>query len=261
MKAIILTILAVTVLSLAVHGRASAITYGRLDGNGHPNVGALIAEFREPGQKDILCSGTLISPTVYLTASHCTIYLESLEITDVWVTFDPQFDNSSTLLHGTYHTNPAYGHDLARLNDVAVVVLDAPVAGVTPAQLPTEGLLDELNEGKGLRGQKFTAVGYGDQERQNGGGPPVFPFDGARHVGESEFRTISGNWLRLSQNPSLGNGGTCFGDSGGPNFLGSSNIVVAVTVTGDTACRSTNVDFRLDVPGARDFLDDYVTLP
>ena len=254
-------VLALVAFLAAFGGSASAITHGTADGNGHPNVGALIAEWREPGQKDLLCSGTLISPTVFLTASHCTIFLESLEISDVWVTFDGQFDGSSTLRHGVYHTNPAYGHDFAHLNDVAVVVLDSPVAGTTPAQLPQAGLLDQMAVKNGLKGQKFTAVGYGDQERQNGGGPPSFPFDAMRRVATSEFRAINTNWLRLSQNPSTGDGGTCFGDSGGPNFLGSSNVLAAVTVTGDSVCRATNVVFRLDTPASRDFLGDYVTLP
>ena len=52
-------------------------------------------------------------------------------------------------------------------------------------------------------------------------------------------------------NPSKGDGGTCYGDSGGPNFLGATNIVAATTITGDSVCRSTNVDYRLDTPDAR----------
>ena len=65
-------------------------------------------------------------------------------------------------------------------------------------------------------------------------------------------------------NPSLGNGGTCTGDSGGPNFLGDNgetNILAATTVTGDAACKSTNVDYRLDTASARWFLGQYVDLP
>ena len=239
----------------------SAITYGTPDGNGHPNVGALVAEF-EPGVKDILCSGTLISPTVFLTASHCTIYLESLGLTDVWVTFDPVFDaDSGTFLHGTYHTHPAFGHDQADPKDVAVVVLDAPAAGIAPASLPQAGQFDQMAPKNGLRGQRFTAAGYGVQEPVIGGGPPYFPFDGVRRVSVSEFRAINKNWLRLSQNAATGDSGTCFGDSGGPNFLGASSVVAAVTVTGDAMCLDSNVVYRLDTPSARDFLDDFVTLP
>ena len=62
-------------------------------------------------------------------------------------------------------------------------------------------------------------------------------------------------------NPSHGDGGTCYGDSGGPNFLGSTDIVAATTVTGDTPCRATNVDYRMDTASARAFLQQFVTLP
>src|SRR4030095_3495253 len=85
-----------------------AITFGREDGTGHPNVGGLVAEWRQAGQKDLLCSGTLIAPTVYLTAAHCTAFLESLGIRDVWVTFDPVFDPGSPLHHGRMVTNPGF---------------------------------------------------------------------------------------------------------------------------------------------------------
>lgn len=66
-------------------------------------------------------------------------------------------------------------------------------------------------------------------------------------------------------NPARGDGGTCYGDSGGPNFLGAgadeTNIVAAITVTGDFMCRSTNVVYRLDTESARTFLSQFVTLP
>jgi len=66
-------------------------------------------------------------------------------------------------------------------------------------------------------------------------------------------------------NASTGDGGTCYGDSGGPNFLGAgsgeTNIVAATTITGDFVCHATNVDYRLGTPSARDFLGHYVTLP
>ena len=76
---------------------------------------------------------------------------------------------------------------------------------------------------------------------------------------------LNPSWLRISMNPSHGDGGTCYGDSGGPNFLGAdateTNIVAGTTITGDTPCRSTNVDYRMDTPNARAFLGQFVTLP
>ena len=73
------------------------------------------------------------------------------------------------------------------------------------------------------------------------------------------------SWLRISMNPARGDGGTCYGDSGGPNFLGAgaaeTNIVAATTITGDFMCRGTNVDYRMATPPARAFLGQYVALP
>jgi hypothetical protein len=88
-----------------------------------------------------------------------------------------------------------------------------------------------------------------------------------RYVAVGSLNSVPGNdsWLRISQNASTGNGGTCYGDSGGPNFLGAGSsetrIVAATTITGDTPCRSTNVDYRLDTASARAFLAQYMTLP
>jgi secreted trypsin-like serine protease len=62
-------------------------------------------------------------------------------------------------------------------------------------------------------------------------------------------------------NASTGSGDTCFGDSGGPHFLGSSNLVVSITVTGDRFCRASDVTYRTDRASARAFLDDFVDLP
>ena len=137
-----LVALAVTAAVVALAGSAVAITFGQLDGNRHPNVGALVFE-DEDGERGILCSGTLIEPDVLLTASHCTAFLESIGVApdDVWVTFDPTFDDASPLLPGTYHTNPDFGFSgpggFSDPHDIAVVVLDAPAAGITPARLPT----------------------------------------------------------------------------------------------------------------------------
>jgi hypothetical protein len=53
--------------------------------------------------------------------------------------------------------------------------------------------------------------------------------------------------------PSTGSGGTCYGDSGGPHFLGGveSNLIVSITVTGDAMCRATDKTYRLDTPSGQ----------
>src|SRR5215211_1599858 len=80
---------------------ADAITYGELDGNRHPAVGAMIRLRPSDNTLRLTCSGSLISPTVFLTASHCTSFVESTGQTDIWVTFDSTFDSTSKLLHGS----------------------------------------------------------------------------------------------------------------------------------------------------------------
>lgn len=58
-----------------------------------------------------------------------------------------------------------------------------------------------------------------------------------------------------------GLGGVCFGDSGGPAFLGDTTTIAAVTSSGDQACAGSSVAYRLDTPAARQFLGQYVLLP
>lgn len=281
LKGLVFSAVAALIASLAV-SQAGAITFGELDGNAHPNVGALIAEWRSPGVKEEFCSGTLVAPTVFLTASHCTAALESRGIGshDVWVSFDTDIGDpvraSTTLIRGTMHTHPEFGFSghggFSDPHDIAVIVLDQPAAtaypGISPAVLPTLGQFDQMAQKSGLRGQKFTAVGYGVHEPQPGTGPlpGTFPFDGKRWKAVSEFNALNHAWLRLSQNNAKGDGGTCFGDSGGPNFLGAgageTNVLAGVTVTGDAVCLATNVVYRLDTTSARQFLAQFgVPLP
>jgi hypothetical protein len=116
-----------------------------------------------------------------------------------------------------------------------------------------------------LKNTVYTAVGYGLQNRVTGGGEPFFQDRNPvpRMYSFSSFDSLNGGYIRLSQNPATGNGGTCFGDSGGPNFLNvnGTRTLVAITITGDSVCRSTNVDYRLDTASARAFLAPFVPLP
>lgn len=241
-------------LALLIATPAFAITYGVDDGNGHPNVGALVDY--DDGVPYAYCSGTLISPTVFLTAAHC-----GDNNTQVVVTFDPVFsDGLSATYTGTFIADPLYSQRQNDPHDIAVVVFTASVSGITPAQLPTAGQFDKV-----AKDQQFTAVGYGSQEITNAPGGKVFTYLDTREVAVSTFNARGPGYLRLSQNPATGNGGTCYGDSGGPNFLGAgsgeTNIIASTTITGDAYCRSTNVTYRLDTESARTFLGQFVTLP
>jgi hypothetical protein len=242
---------------------AQAITFGEPDGDQHPNVGALLVELPD-GTLTLACSGTLIAPEVFLTAAHCTTWLEpsGIPLDHVWVTFDPEIDADSPLIHGTAHVNPNAGHDMNDPLDVSVVILDTPQNDITPAQLPTAGLLDQMKDEHMLKDQTFVTVGYGALRDDKTGGPHGIAWDNSeRWYVEQSFLSLKPAWIQLSMNPSTGNGGTCYGDSGGPHFLGETNVVVALTTTGDRWCRATDVDYRLDIESARTYLAQFVTLP
>jgi V8-like Glu-specific endopeptidase len=241
---------AVAVAALVAAAPAGAITDGTADGNGHPNVGGLVAPTQYSDGTWIYCSGTLISPTVYLTAAHCA------EGDHVRVTFDSAYVKGDKTYAGTFHGDPAYNQTQSDPHDIAVVVFDKAVSGITPAKLPKAGSLSNLSGS-----QKFTSVGYGAYEVTNEPGGHQYLYNDVRGVATGTLNSINSAWLRISMNPSHGDGGTCYGDSGGPNFLGTSDVIAATTITGDSVCRSTNVTYRLDTKNPRAFLRDFVDVP
>src|SRR5215207_8917008 len=115
---------------------ASAITNGTADGGAHPNVGGLVSPTQYSDGTWIYCSGTLISPTVFLTAAHCAEDGER-----VAVTFDPAYQDGDKVYIGTFHADPAYNQSQSDPHDIAVVVFDKPVKGIEPAKLPEAGSL------------------------------------------------------------------------------------------------------------------------
>ena len=274
---ILLGVLAIAVVLVAVPPRVSAIVYGFVDtSNVFANTGAFIVKSPTTGNVFPICSGTLVSPNVFLTAGHCTFFFEA-ELTPLGYTAFVSFDNPipfgdlttpSTRLAPVIQvvTNPGFNQSQSDPGDIAVLILDArDTLGITPATLPPAGLLDELSVQNGLKNAVFTPVGYGLQNRVVGAGQPFFQDRNPvpRMYAFSSFNALNNGYLRLSQNPSTGDGGTCFGDSGGPNFFvyNGARLLVSITITGDTVCRATNVTYRLDTASARDFLAPYVLLP
>src|SRR5918993_4203403 len=161
---------------------AAAITGGEPDGNRHPNVG-LILFYTEEGR--FRCSATLISPTVLITAAHCT----EGTLGSTLVTFDSVIAEAppspfpvaadpaagytdaelaaAGYLSGTAYTHPDYSGftDLDNWNDVGLIVLDQPVTGITPATLAPEGYLDDFSQPV-LNQTIFELVGYGTEVRK-----------------------------------------------------------------------------------------------
>jgi secreted trypsin-like serine protease len=239
--------------SLVVATPASAITYGTPDRtNRYPFVGALVGTF--PNGTYPYCSGTLISPTVFLTAAHCDIGTET-----VTVTFDQKYTAASKLYEGTFIRHSLYWSGQDNPNDVAVVVFDDPIEGIRPAEVAELGLLDRMKaEGTLNQSTAFTSVGYGAQEI---GKPKAgFTFFDEREYAVGYFNALGPGFLRLSKNVHTGSGGSCYGDSGGPQLLGDTNVIVSIAITSDVFCKAMTGAQRLDIASVRGFLDDYVEL-
>lgn len=240
------------ILALAV-SPVGAVTDGELDGNDHPYVGLMVAQDAD-GNPLWRCSGTLISPTVFLTAGHCT----EAPATHVEIWFDADVesgipDNGYPFtgdVGGTPYTHPQYNPNAFYLYDLGVVVLEEPVTMSEYGALPTLNQLDSLENRRGQQDVTFTAVGYGLQ----------MSFPDAASWKEHNVRVRMVSYPRLIQingglvgdfslllSNNAHTGGTCFGDSGGPNFIGDSNVIAGVTSFGlNGNCAGTGGVYRVD---------------
>ena len=252
----------------AIVDRPNLIVNGSPTGGQYPSVGALLFDWWEPlgvlNGDDQWCTGSLISPTVFVTAAHCVVGPDTPPGTQFHVSFAPDLlaKNVKFIKATGYASDPQYGQSVANMHDLAVVFLPAAATkGLTPLQLPSAGELDQLNAKNALANALFVNVGYGSSATRHG--PPAFPWDGKRNMSKSEFMALQPHWLGLLMNTSAtGEGGDCYGDSGGPKFLdGNPNKIYATVTTGDFTCRATTWDWRLDTPEARTFLAPFVTLP
>jgi secreted trypsin-like serine protease len=181
----------------------------------------------------------------------------------IWVNFDQNALNTATLLdvaevitHPDYNWGPQ-----SNPHDVGVLILAEPVTDLTPAILPPEGFLDDLKAQGMLRqgsdGAKFTVVGYGGTLDWP---PPLITYDDQRQFAVSEYQQLLKAWLRVSQNQATGDGGTCFGDSGGPAFWteDGTEILVGITSWGDAVCVASGFNYRVDIPETLGFINDVI---
>lgn len=236
---------------------AAAVTNGRVDTNeDYPFVGMMLAEINTaaglaPAWR---CTGTLIHPQVFLTAGHCTFGADNVKIwfdLDVDETDFPFGDDFDA--EGTAVDHPDYDDNQFFLADLGVVILDEPLSGplldeMGPLpQLPSQDELDRLRPN---RRTTFTAVGYGLQRAFPGPASFKTQNDRIRMVAEPHLLQINNRFtgptsILLSNNAN--SGGTCFGDSGGPNFIGSTDVIAGVTSFGlNPTCAGTGGVFRID---------------
>jgi len=287
MKQLRFALLGALVALLSTSVPAGAITYGQLDNGEHPYVGFMI--FFDPTAPGwFSCSGTLLSPTVFLTAGHCTFNIGtdgeaegSSGGNDVWVTLDDTdtldgfpprnpdnpyparatwLQGESKYIRGTSFPSPEYAdfEDFPMNFDVGVVVLDDPASVGTFGELAALGTAEELAKpAKSRNSALLEPVGYGIQSVQ-----PKPQDEDTRYKGTSRIVEVNGKAtkdgnIHTLNNPSAigGRGGTCFGDSGGPMFVNNTNEVVAVVSYGfSLTCHGADYSWRVDTQGSYDFI-------
>jgi len=253
-------------LLLAVVIPAAAVTFGELDGEDHPYVGLMV--FDVGGSPAWRCSGTLLSPTVMLTAGHCTfgtsggrVWFESDVQSGIPENGYPSGGGTSIEFKAVY-TNPNYNDGAFYLFDVGIAILKKPVHTDTYGVLADIGTLDGLATQRGLQEQSFTVVGYGLQSVK-----PTLSADRVRYRGTVNLIDVSGTAgipagtsVLLTNNPGkYATGGTCFGDSGGPTFWGDSNVIVAVTSFGLNAnCKGLGGGYRVDTADDQAWINTFL---
>src|SRR5207249_10568300 len=244
-------------------GGPSFITDGAVDGDAHPAVVLIVMDIA--GKPAFRCSGTLIAPKLVLTAGHCAGEPGEFSALRIFAESDVEngtnnypFAGPNTVEAAEWHAHPLFTESAFFRHDVGVVLLRKAVklAADQYGRLPTQDQLDALQPSSSTL---FTAVGYGLQ-RIN----PVFieaekiRMFAEPHLVQINTPGFTGDFsLLLSNNASTG--GTCFGDSGGPNYVASSNVIAAVTSFGlNGTCGGTGGVFRLDRKNVLDFVTQYL---
>lgn len=262
----------------------NAITNGTPDGDDHPYVGlAIFDDVNGPAWR---CSASLLTPTVVLTAGHCTdgavaarvFFAEQVQS----INDDPPGEypfGGSESYEGVPYTNPDYNSDdnpqggnglpAFAYRDVGIIVLTEPVPDSVVgeyAMLPDAGLVDTLKNKTDI-----DFVGYGVSFQAQVPGkflpqpPPYYRWTGPRARMYAPSALVSGNFvhsaefMRLALNPGGGSGGTCFGDSGGPDLLGGSDTVLAVnSYVTNVNCSGVGYSSRVDIPEVLDWIADFM---
>jgi hypothetical protein len=249
---------------------------GEPDGNQHPMVGAMYADFDGDGAIsgfELACTGSYAGPSadgqydVFLTAAHCVVVAPAFGFTQLFVSFDNEVldaDGPANLIGSVaFDWDPGFGHDQGDLHDLGVILLPAgSVTGIAPVQLPPAGYLDDLKSAGTLKDTPIELVGYGLVPTWQQPGGTQYSFDGVRRTAAGTIKGLTRSWLLFNQNQNAtGEGGLCFGDSGSPQFLAGTTMIVSTTTGGDPNCRANNYDYRLDTENARAFLGQYLNLP
>jgi secreted trypsin-like serine protease len=250
------------------------IVNGQVDDGHYPQVGTFVRPNPLVAGGPLLsrCTGTLIAKNVFLTAGHClqTVFDAGLQYGDYGVSFDGVYvPGVSKVILGHGYVHPGFSFD-TWLNDVAVVVLDEPVAGVKPKKLVRPNLLEKMSA-EDLAEEKIITVGYGfdDYYARTGRGTRRVAVQHFLSLCTVDFSTADCvqdgghpyyNWAALGGPFEDGNGSICNGDSGGPHFL--DGRIMSITSLDLTDCGyggfAWEASQRVDIKPVRQFIMSFL---
>jgi MYXO-CTERM domain-containing protein len=182
------------------------------------------------------CSGTLITPTVVLTAAHCVPQNIG---TDIKVFFGPDTDEEGTFVKATETWAHPGWSDNSLYFDVGLVRLAEP-GPVEPMPWHESG--DIFVEYEPVR-----IVGFGITGEDQGGG-------GLKREGSAVIDEFDAHVLTLAGSPS----GTCSGDSGGATIMDIEGQDTLVGVHSRADCWGVSIEMRTDkyASDINDFIGD-----
>lgn len=287
-------------LMLIVTGSVYAIAGGVPDGDGHPAVGVIFFDLNGDGEitgngDGVLdfatedypqCSGSYAGVTddaneydVFLTAAHCLDGLQEEGINHLMVVFDNDILEGADVFSGDwsidpglvtptsvgFYMDPAYDYGSVDPHDSAVVLFpkgSISSMGIDPVELPPAGYLDDLKAAKKLKKTPITLAAYGVSLDRSIMPPRLSPFsyDFVRQTGTTTIQGLNKTKVRLRAHKNA-EPGLCSLDSGSPQFIDDSNMIVSIHYNGKGFCGATTTSYRLDIRSARDFLGQYLALP
>jgi hypothetical protein len=260
--AMLMSTAALAAAAIVTCAPADAIVGGQFAGGQYGAVGEVVFQPSDGSPMFDLCSGFLISPTVFVTAGHCALEALGIQASyggTIGAAFEPTFDPLTSTFRpaASAAVDPDFlANQLSyQTPDVAVLVLENPVTGVDPIALPAAGTADRL-----AHGTQLTTIGYGfTRDCGTDLGHCQVAYQPARRYATETLNSVSQWFITVDQNPNAqGEGGICRGDSGGPHLLPGTTTAIAVTTAFFSKwCWSTSRDTRLDTPSVLQFLHTY----
>jgi hypothetical protein len=218
------------------------------------------------------CSGSLLSPRIFLTAGHCTDDAEEPSYARIYfhqgagAHYDPTTQHDPVTgypdeciagdpLCVTGHELYDFGFDnfagFPNTHDAGIIVLDAPITFATSfASLAEPGSLDVLSTRRGVQTTSFTVSGYGVSDNW----PPTKPTLSFRErlMATATLQNLRNVWtggfnIQLSSAQGNDRGGICSGDSGGPVLWDDTDIIAGITSFGKhEQCLGNGYAYRVD---------------